>query len=382
MHVLLLIPLIASAVPEIMEAGAFDFNKHWQTPIPPQGKPPKEFSGKEASLLPQDCGVCHVEQYVDWSNSRHSLSMGPGVLGQLNEPWLDRKTQELCLNCHAPLGEQRKYSFREEEEPGPNPVRDEELALTGLSCSACHVRKHVRYGPASEKVLDSPLPHSGFVAVENFGDSRFCRPCHQFETWGRKVNGKLLEDTYAQWQRSDYAVDGIRCADCHMPGRRHFWKGIHDRQMVKDGVDINTGYDGENVTVTIENNGVGHYFPTYVTPQVAIRLFHITGGNEELVGERWIGWKVSLDLSEEIYDTRIKPGGARAFVFKAPRARSDDEKLLLRVFVYPDEFYNRFFKSLISDPQDGVDIALIREAYEGSQKSAFALFEKEWNINR
>lgn len=82
---------------------------HWQTPIPPQGKPPAHFSSIEGSLDPESCGVCHRTPYEDWGNSLHSKSMGPGVVGQTMELIHDNpKMALLCYSCHAPLTEQQE----------------------------------------------------------------------------------------------------------------------------------------------------------------------------------------------------------------------------------------------------------------------------------
>src|SRR6266446_1281109 len=81
--------------------------QHWRLPIPSQGPPPPHFSPLEASLHPQDCGVCHPQQYQDWQQSLHSRSMGPGVYGQLMDmEQSDPATYTLCATCHAPLSEQ------------------------------------------------------------------------------------------------------------------------------------------------------------------------------------------------------------------------------------------------------------------------------------
>jgi len=86
--------------------------QYWRLAIPPQGKPPQHFSPLEASLQPQDCGVCHPQQYQDWQQSRHSRSMEPGVYGQLVEmDQTDPATSTLCATCHAPLSEQRHPPF-------------------------------------------------------------------------------------------------------------------------------------------------------------------------------------------------------------------------------------------------------------------------------
>ena len=68
--------------------------------------------------------------------------------------------------------------------------------------------------------------------------SEFCQSCHQFAPDGLALNGKLLENTYAEWKASRFAREGVQCQDCHMPDRRHLWRGIHDPAMVRSGLTI------------------------------------------------------------------------------------------------------------------------------------------------
>lgn len=354
-------------------AVAFSFDRHWEMPIPLQGEPPKDFSDLESSLDPASCGECHDVQYSQWKQSRHATSMGPGVVGQLGEPWLDKETIEMCLDCHAPLGEQRLFSVGAKGGKfTKNPFLQKDLHKKGLVCAVCHLRKNVRYGPPALKPsgIKDP-PHGGFVAVESFNSSDLCRSCHQFESWGRRINGKLLEDTFNQWKKSRYSKEGVQCANCHMKGRAHSWKGIHDKEMVASGVDISAKRDGAVVTVAIKNVGVGHFFPTYVTPQVVVEL--VAGG--KVLSSQNVGWMVPLDLSEEIYDTRIPPGETWERLFAIPRDVSADVVSVI-IRVYPDDFYHRFYESLLSHPPDGINLALIKKAHEESGASSYLLYEK------
>ena len=171
-----------------------------------------------------------------------------------------------------------------------------------------------------------------------------------------------------------------------MPDRRHLWRGIHDPDMVKSGVEISVTTDrpryraGDEVraTLTVTSRRVGHYFPTYVTPRVVVRaeLFDAQGqpvpGSRE---ERAIGREVSLDLSREIGDTRIPPGGRFTLPY---RRRLDRPGLTLRVgvTVYPDHFYIGFFESLLANAP-GAATAQIRLALEAARRSQFVIFKQD-----
>lgn len=73
-----------------------------------------------------------------------------------------------------------------------------------------------------------------------------------------------------------------------MPDRRHLWRGIHDPEMVKQGVtiDLKTAREGSRVqaTLTITNSGVGHYFPTYLTPKVFLRMEMVDAAGRPVKG--------------------------------------------------------------------------------------------------
>lgn len=377
-RVLVSIPL-AAAMSGLVLASDFSFDRHWKLPIPLQGEPPAGFSDIENSLLPEDCGTCHEDQFTEWMTSRHSRAMGPGIVGQLNPPWLEPETVEVCLDCHAPLGEQRLFTRTKNGGMAGNLHRQKDLTEQGVTCAGCHVRDHVRYGPSPRGERVEEPPHNGFVEVPNFGSSEFCKPCHQFGPEDNRVMGKLLEDTYMQWEQSRFAKEGVRCADCHMPDRRHLWRGIHDPEMVQKGVTIQAEKRGLEIEVAVTNTNVGHFFPTYVTPQVQVKGTVVVDGVAKHTSTHWIGWYVELNLSGERYDTRIPPGQRFSAKWKVPQEFKRG-KYVVTVTVFPDEFYNRFFSWIIKNQPDGIDPNQIQEAYKITTQSPFVIFEKTWDL--
>jgi hypothetical protein len=369
----------------------------WQTPIPLQGAPPPTFSPLEASINPESCGTCHQQQYADWKTSLHAQSMGPGVSGQTqNLIQQDPATALLCYSCHAPLSEQAE---KLEERGGflANARFDRTLQRQGLTCAGCHVRQHERFGPtyregsAAASVPREKLPHRGATTTPAFQRAEFCRSCHQFDEDGYALNGKLLENTYNEWKESPYAKAGMQCQNCHLPDRRHLWRGIHDPEQVRHGLTIKLTTSkkryspGEtaDAILTIENSGVGHYFPTYVTPKVFVRaeLFDANGrAVAESREEAIIGREVTLDLSQELYDTRIPPKQTFTFRYRWP-VRGEDWKLKVDVTVHPDHFYERFFQSVLKNNTHPGGRKLIQEAYEKTQRSSFTIFARETPIS-
>jgi len=366
--------------------------RHWRRHIPPQGQAPEQFTRIERSLAPSDCGGCHPIQLADWRTSLHSKAMGPGVAGQLVEMWKnDLESARSCLTCHAPLAEQSRHAAQGKAMI-PNPDFDATLEAQGLACAVCHVRGHQRFGPPRRDGSTGPLvagtrsPHNGVRRTSAFLRSEFCASCHQFPPDGFALNGKLLENTVEEWRASPAARQGLQCQDCHMPDRRHLRRGIHDPEMVKSGVQIALATDqpryrpGDEIraTLTITSIRVGHYFPTYVTPRVVVRAEladaqgQPVGGSRE---ERAIGREVALDLSREIADNRIPPGGRFILPY---RRRLDRPGLTLHVSVtvYPDHFYSGLFESLLASGA-GAGTAKVREALESTRRSSFVIFERD-----
>jgi hypothetical protein len=155
--------------------------------------------------------------------------------------------------------------------------------------------------------------------------------------------------------------------------------------MVKAGVEVSLATPrrryrpGEKVraTLMIRSVRVGHYFPTYVTPRVVVRgeLLDATGtpvpGSAK---EQHIGRDVPLDLSREIADTRIPPGGRFTFQY-GQRLPGPGLSLRVTVTVLPDHFYTRFFQSLL-DGGAGEGTAQIQEALDATRRSPFVIFSR------
>jgi hypothetical protein len=356
---------------------------YWARPIPIQGKAPDGFTELESSLYPEDCGVCHQLQYADWSGSIHSMAVSPGLIGQLS-PYKDPDFAISCYFCHAPLSEQQEYVVIDGEYK-KNESFDERLKKSGVNCGVCHLREYRRFGPSPIKSRKPGKAHDGFIESRFFEQSEFCAACHQFPEGATSINGKLLENTYQEWLASPYPAKGISCQGCHMPDRRHFFRGIHDREMVASGVDIvvEEKISGlkKGAVLIITNSGTGHYFPTYVTPLIVVRgaLLDKNGVTMEAsIKEEYVGRRISLDLSREIADTRIPPMGSFVFDY-LPEYTNDAKKVSLEVWVYPDSFYNEFFKALLgggffSSKKE------IETALAATENSPYLLFRREMDI--
>ncbi len=364
---------------------------YWTIPVAPQKAPPKSYSLQESSLDPASCGICHKQQYKDWRSTLHSKSMGPGVIGQLvdtvkkNPGFVDS-----CQECHSPLSEQYILKADEDGNYQKNPVYDKSLSHTGLNCAACHVRAHRRYSsPKKGREVSQPsfMPkkyhiHGGVIRKKWFKESRFCARCHQFKENGRSVNGKLIENTYKEWKASPWAEKGVNCQDCHMPKRRHLWRGIHDPDMVRSGVKLKVTVDsfsGNKVKASIQliNQRVGHHFPTYVTPAVFIyaKLLDEKGNTiPETLQKDTIQRVLNGQLTKELSDTRIPSGESRTL--KYLQAHKGNAAILeVRVEVHPDYFYLGFFKDRLKSNESSEAKKYYQTAKNRNQNSPYVLYQ-------
>ncbi len=364
--------------------------RHWPDPLPPQGEPPAALSALEASLGAQACGQCHARQHADWNSSLHSRAMGPGIAWQLHS--MSQGGANRCMRCHAPLAEQQALVALERKwEHAPSAAVPAyvapDLHRQGVVCAACHVRRHVRAGPP-RSVRADPAPrevaaHGGFVAEPGFGDSRFCAVCHQFAPDGAQLNGKLLENTYEEWRASPAARAGLSCQGCHMPERRHLWRGIHDADMVRSGLSVSLqvqrGVGQElRARAVLANVGAGHRLPTYVVAQIVATLELVDAGGSAVaqLGQHTVGRMADLELTQELFDTRIAQGESVALerVFNHPG--QDGWAVRLIVDVHPARHYEALFRQVRARrgalPEPAV--ALLDQALRQAANSRYELY--------
>jgi hypothetical protein len=128
----------------------------------------------------------------------------------------------------------------------------------------------------------------------------------------------------------------------------------------------------------VANTGVGHYFPTYVTPKVVIRGIQLDAQGNRLKGTEQdfvIGRQVALDLSRESADTRIAPDARASFDYRRPRHASAIA-VAWEVQVQPDAFYLEFYDSLLRDATRGRSRQLIAQARDAARASPYILFSQ------
>lgn len=277
--------------PETTAVDTSTVTGYWKTPVPPQG-------GELSSV---SCAACHAAQFADWSGARHAIAMSPGVRAQMND---QPELSAMCATCHTPLEEQ---------------WTDPYLSADGVGCAGCHARGSQRFGPPPLETTIAPLvarypsPHGAVNTRDFFESADFCAGCHQFaEGNAPKVNGAFLQNTIVEWRASRAAREGKTCQTCHMPGRRHLFRGIHDPETVRSGVrwtfDARAAGDRVESRLTLTNTETGHAFPTYIVPEVWMRIQMVNRyGAGPVVAERLIARRVAFERGEwrEIADTRL-----------------------------------------------------------------------------
>lgn len=360
---------------------------HWQTPIPVQGEAPKTNHPLAQGVRATDCKNCHVDKYNEWSASLHGETMGPGVVGQY--PHFDGEEKSTCNRCHAPMTEQWSEVKNKDYQWVQNAAFNKPLHEEGLTCAACHLRSHQRQGPPlrpGKESLSAAL-HGEPFRTPFFESSEFCKKCHQHtDSESAKPGGKVVENTYVEWLQSPAYDEGKTCQSCHMPDRKHTWKGIHDKEMTASGVTIThtmstqipqVGEDFE-ATLTLKNTGVGHMFPTYTTPAVFLKGSFLDAEGraipnyyEEKVIQR------SLDMSiqpwGEHFDTRVAPNESIELEFERT-VPSEAKSFQLWVWVEPDEFYEGFYRTTLANSPNHEGRAQLEAALQTTLDRQYSLF--------
>ncbi|MDB5105893.1 MAG: uncharacterized protein JWP91_3582 [Fibrobacteres bacterium] len=362
---------------------------HFAWYVAPQGKPPESWSALEKNIHPEACGACHQQQFQDWKQSLHHKAMGPSVLGQLLDMELDAPVLSItCQRCHAPLAEQIPYL----EKGIKNPVFEPGFREQGLVCAACHVRGHQRFGPPSRNPSAEGGPHGGFTMKTEYESPAFCASCHDF-TPGGGMHGKLVQETAEEWRRTPFAAEGKTCQSCHMPDRRHLWKGIHDSAMVSSAVSIQAQFnpparpgDSLRASVTLTNVGAGHRFPTYTEPQVKIILEQVDAEGKALEGTRVegiIARRVTEEMDRELFDTRLLPGETFSLEYSRPKPAAA-AALSARVEVWPDEAYRLYFKKMLETdslrPEMPAVLGRMEEALKQDTQSRYLLWRRTFRM--
>lgn len=185
---------------------------------------------KRADLLnPQNCQVCHADQFQDWAASMHAYASDDPVFQAMNARG-QRETQgklgTFCLNCHAP------QAVKDGIVQGNEDLSKLAPAYRGITCYYCHAVESVtdtHNNPlqlATDLVMRGPIAdplhntahRSGYSPLhdrDQLASATLCGSCHDLQT----TLGAHLERGFEEWQKSVFnqAPGGNTCGQCHMP---------------------------------------------------------------------------------------------------------------------------------------------------------------------
>jgi len=364
---------------------------YWNAPSAKLATSAHDWSKMEIDLKPESCAQCHREQFDTWKSSLHAQAYSSGLVGQFQAMGYDNAND--CLVCHAPLKEQLyadaksmdiSIALRLEHQQGfdHNANRDAKklpLRHSGVSCAVCHVRGGQRFGPPSKVTgaigKQHTSTHGGFTATKAFEQSQFCASCHQFPQ-SMAINGKPLENTLNEWKNSSFSSKGVTCQACHMPDRKHEFRGIHDPDMVRKGLSFALSQGQNNVDFIISSTWIGHAFPTYVTPKVVIEAEAKDADGTIL--KHW-QWDMMREVAynngwQEVQDTRLMPGESRHFIVQPLPL----ESVTIRywVTVLPDFFYKTVYHSLLADQPAALAKPHLRQASQLADQNDYVLYEQ------
>jgi hypothetical protein len=289
------------------------------------------------SLSAEECGTCHAEIYAEWKTSIHAHAWKDPYFQAY---WKHDDNIWICLNCHTPLENQQPERILDLERgkvqrpvKAPNPAFDAELREEGITCSGCHVRDGIIYGPYD----DSDAPHPTAYDPK-YRTTEICYWCHQVPSGPLQFYNGGPCATFFEFEDGPYAKRGYTCQSCHMPAatrpaavggpvrdtRRHLWRGGHFPAMVKQALQVrlagpeNGWTPGDKVTfrLTLTNGGAGHKIPTGDPDRYFLIRFTERDDHGRVIRERtrkitrWIVWR---PIIVELYENRIPPLESRDY---------------------------------------------------------------------
>jgi hypothetical protein len=338
-----------------------------------------------AGLGARECAACHPAFYEEWRTTIHSQAWTDPYF-QID--WQFDNSQQICRNCHTPLDRQQPHvilGFRDKEKWDPilepNPDFDPDLQHEGVTCAACHVRDGRIVGVLG--IQDAPHP------VQQLADpNEVCVRCHvvdgdRWDTFfrfppcgtvaeirsnpdSRLTSADIETLTTSQDNLAELPVTAsmesppqsghpqgktgevtmadtasLGCVQCHMPlvqrplveggqmrpVRRHLWRGGHDPEMVKSGLQVQfeeasgESTDTRTFVLTLTNVGAAHYLPTGTPDRhltVDLRLLDSEGGvlkeqNHSL--KRTVIWRPFII---DLWDTRLPRWQPRSYELSIP----------------------------------------------------------------
>jgi hypothetical protein len=200
-----------------------------------------------------------INLFDDWQTSMMGLA-GVDPLWKakvrqevLTNPAHAIELQNLCTDCHAPMGHFSAF-YKGADHYTLEDLADDSLGLSGVGCLGCHAigqtglggrftgdipydTNRVAYGPFIMPFTGPMQLYVNFTPTysDHVSQGKFCSPCHTLISHTVDLDGiptgtSFVEQaTYHEWVNSSYPAMGKTCQTCHMP-------------QVEDPVKIAVGY--------------------------------------------------------------------------------------------------------------------------------------------
>jgi hypothetical protein len=286
-------------------------------------RPPVIPGTVHSQLSRESCAECHAPIAREWRESFHFQSVTGPYWERLRTKGFDSVFGALrmpCMNCHAPAN---VLDLTE----GAHPVQRTDAVELGVDCVACHVSEQGIMGPGRHV----EAPHE-VIRDERFRDASLastalCSTCHE----EAGDCGKVV----TEWQRTQFAADGVTCLHCHMPEitapavsggparrrRSHRFLGDKDDELLRAALNTSILLDDGQAVVRITNDRVGHSFPASGMNWLFVKLQAFDEGGRMVEEVDAARLPRLLAVSQEYQDpTRGKPGGLGRAALRSRRS--------------------------------------------------------------
>jgi len=223
-------------------------------------------------LTNESCKECHEDIYYEYQTSYHSKTYFNNELHRKVADKVSTKTYD-CAVCHMPGAKNLHDLVTGKARPSEYRVKQTDA----ISCFYCHQIGYVKQAHDKNINFLSKKPEgykpSMFGSLENADDSdkhemlknpiykkNVCLGCHSHK---RNSHGVLIFNAMENNQ------DSTGCIKCHMPytpgavektnkkgrdeHRSHNFAGIHNSELIKEGVDISVSANGNNIEILLKN---------------------------------------------------------------------------------------------------------------------------------
>ena len=166
-----------------------------------------------------------------------------------------------------------------------------------------------------------------------------------------------------------------------MPDQAHLFRGIHDPDMVRQGLTITSRATEAAAVLIVQSTGIGHRFPTYIVPRVRLTGLLLDSEGHQMRGgyqENILQRQMTIDNGRwiEHSDTRLEPGATVTLSIPWQAIDRCGNAVQFQIIVEPEWFYHeKVFPIVLEELEDGPARNLIQQAKSIAETRSFVLFE-------